>query len=392
MKSVKRVILIVLDSVGIGAMPDAVSFGDEGADTLGHIASSVKGFALPNLASIGLGHIEGVSGVEKVANPTGAFARAAEHAQGKDTITGHWEIAGLHHDVRFPYFPDGFPSDMITSFEERIGRKVIGNIPASGTVIIDELGEEHITTGRPILYTSSDSVFQIAMHEDVISLNEQYQICEVAREMLTGKWAVGRVIARPFSGRPGAFKRTSNRKDYSIAPPGMTVLDHAAEAGLPVTGVGKISDIFCGQGITSSLKTKDNDEGITRTIGQMAVQEGGIIFTNLVDFDMLFGHRRDVEGYAQCLISFDRRLPEILSALRDGDLLLLTADHGNDPTYMGTDHTREFVPVLAYGSGVKSGSNAGTRNSFADIGATLSEHLAIPSTPFGQSFYAHIHL
>jgi len=391
MRQSNRVILVVLDSVGIGAMPDAAVFGDEGADTLGHIARDVPGFSLPNLESLGLGCIEGVSGITPTAAPRGAYGRAGEHAYGKDTITGHWELAGLHHEIRFPYFPEGFPTDMIRGFEERIGRTVIGNIPASGTEIIDELGEEHLRTGRPIVYTSSDSVFQIAMHEGSIPLSEQYQICEVAREMLSGKWAVGRVIARPFTGTPGSFTRTSNRRDYSIVPPGRTVLDLAAKAGLPVTGVGKIADIFSNQGVTASLKTKDNEEGITRTWGQMQTQEGGIIFTNLVDFDMLYGHRRDPKGYAECLMAFDRRLPELLSALRDGDLLLLTADHGNDPTFRGTDHTREYVPVLAFGPGVIPGAAIGTRTSFADVGATISAHLSIPSTNYGESFYASIH-
>lgn len=386
----RRVILVVLDSVGIGALPDASSYGDEGADTLGHIAAQNRGLHLPHLAELGLGHIEGVSGIPRTAHPGGAFGRAMEHAKGKDTTTGHWEIAGLHHDLVFPYFPEGFPEALIREFSRRIGRGVLGNKPASGTEIIDEFGEAHMESGSPIVYTSSDSVFQVAMHESVIPLEEQYRICAIARELLTGEWAVGRVIARPFTGTPGAFRRTSNRKDYSISPPGSTIIDHVSAAGLPATGVGKISDIFAGQGLTTSFKTADNAEGIDRTIALAREGGRGLVFTNLVDFDMLYGHRRDPAGYAECLEAFDARLPELMGALHAGDLLILTADHGNDPTFRGTDHTREYIPILCAGPGVRAGASIGTRRSFADIAATIAEYLAVPAPPAGTSFYAEI--
>jgi phosphopentomutase len=386
----KRVVLVVLDSVGIGEAPDAAAFGDAGSDTLRHIAERVAGFKVPNLARLGLAGIEGLSYLPVSGSFNGAFGRAVEVAKGKDTTSGHWEIAGLHHDLIFPYFPEGFPAAFIAEFEKRIGRKIIGNKVASGTEIIDELGDEHVRTGSPIVYTSSDSVFQIAMHESVIPIEEQYRICSIAREMLTGDVAVGRVIARPFTGSSGAFKRTANRKDYSVLPPGDTLLDKVKASGLPVGAVGKIYDIFAGQGVTESLKTADNNEGIDKTIELMRRQKGGLIFTNLVDFDMLFGHRRDPQGYASCLMEFDARLPEILSALKPGDLFILTADHGNDPTFRGTDHTREYVPIVVAGSIVASGASLGTRSTFADIAATAAAHLGISSTLYGTSFYADI--
>lgn len=386
----KRVVLVVLDSVGIGEAPDAEVFGDSGSNTLGHIAEHVSNFSIPHLAQLGLAGIEGVDYLPLPEAFAGAFGRAMEVARGKDTTSGHWEIAGLHHDLLFPYFPEGFPPEIIAAFESRIGRSIIGNKVASGTEIIEELGDEHVRTGSPIVYTSSDSVFQIAMHEIVIPIEEQYRICSIAREILTGDVAVGRVIARPFTGVSGAYKRTANRKDYSVLPPGNTLLDLVKAAGLPVGAVGKIYDIFAGQGVTESLKTADNQEGIDRTIELMQRQSGGLIFTNLVDFDMLFGHRRDPKGYATCLMEFDARLPEILAALRTGDLLIITADHGNDPTFRGTDHTREYVPVVIAGSTVKAGMNIGTRSTFADMAATAAEHLGIPSTLYGTSFYADI--
>jgi phosphopentomutase len=325
---------------------------------------------------------------------TGAFGRAKEVAKGKDTTSGHWEIAGLHHDLVFPYFPQGFPDDFIAEFESRIGRKIIGNKVASGTEIIDELGDEHVRTGSPIVYTSSDSVFQIAMHEGIIPLEEQYRICAAAREMLTGEVAVGRVIARPFTGNSGAYKRTSNRKDYSVVPPGETLLDKVKSAGFPVGGVGKIYDIFAGKGLTESLKTADNQEGVDKTIELMKRQKGGLIFTNLVDFDMLFGHRRDPIGYAACLMEFDARLPKIIAALKPGDLLVITADHGNDPTYPGTDHTREYIPLIAYTPAQKSGArDIGIRKSFGDVGATVYQALTGELPPHaiaGRSFLSEM--
>lgn len=385
-----RVILIVLDSVGIGALPDAAKYGDEGSDTLGHIIESIPEFDLPNLRSMGLGNIEGVEGFSNADSPSGAFGRAREHAAGKDTTTGHWEIAGLHHDLSFPYFPNGFPQELMSEFESRIGTGTLGNKVASGTVIIDELAAEHFKTGYPIVYTSADSVFQIAMHEDVIPLERQYEICNIARDLLVGDNAVARVIARPFVGTEGNYKRTPNRKDFSLEPPGKTILDLAVQQGLPVTGVGKIKDIFAGQGVSISIKTTDNSDGIDKTIAAMSEDSGGLIFTNLVDFDMLYGHRRDVQGYGEALMLFDRRLPEIQAAMREEDVLILTADHGNDPVHTGTDHTREHVPILVFGDSIQSGAAIGTRNSFADIGATIADILKLGATSAGQSFYDSI--
>ena len=387
----RRVILIVLDSVGVSALADAGQFGDEGANTLGHIATAIPDFRLPNLQSLGLGNIPNTE-LPPAEKPKGAFGRAAEKSQGKDTITGHWEIAGLVPDLVFPYFPNGFPKRLMDEFEAKIGTKTIGNYPASGTAVLDELGEEHMQTGYPIVYTSSDSVFQIAMHEDIIPLKRQYEICQIARDLLVGKDAVGRVIARPFLGTPGNFKRTSNRHDYSISPPGKTVLEYIVEQGQKVVGVGKIEDIFAGIGISANKKSKDNNEGIDHTLAWMATDFNGLVFTNLVDFDMLYGHRRDVQGYAQCLQDFDARLPEILSAMRKDDVLILTADHGNDPTFPGTDHTREYVPLLIFGQSIKAGTDLGTRPTFADIGATIAELLGVKAQLAGNSFLGEIQL
>ncbi len=386
---IKRVILIVLDSVGVGELPDADQFGDVGSNTLGHIARQVPGFDLPHLRAIGLGQLEG-AGLAPVAAPLGAFGRAAEQSRGKDTITGHWEIAGLVPKMVFPYFKDGFPKEIMDRFEALIGTRTLGNYPASGTVVIEELGAEHMRTGYPIVYTSSDSVFQIAMHEDIIPIERQYKICEIARELLQGDWAVGRVIARPFVGTPGNFQRTSNRHDFALDPPTATILDHITDAGQMVLGVGKIMDIFNGKGISANKKSADNQEGIDNTLAWMAIDRPGLIFTNLVDFDMLFGHRRDVAGYARCLQEFDARLPEILAAMQADDVLLLTADHGNDPTFRGTDHTREYIPVLAYGQAVAAGADLGTRSTFADIGATILDMLGIQGETAGQSFWPAI--
>lgn len=385
----RRVILIVLDSVGCGALPDADQFGDAGSNTLGHIAASVPDFALPNLQQLGLGNIPG-TGLPAHPRPDGCFGRAVERSRGKDTITGHWEIAGLVPSLVFPYFPDGFPRSIMDEFERLIGTRTLGNYPASGTAIIDELGAEHMETGFPIVYTSSDSVFQIAMHEDIIPLERQYEICQIARDLLVGDNAVGRVIARPFIGKPGAFVRTSNRHDYAILPPGKTMLEYITEAGMFVKGVGKIEDIFAGVGISENSKTKDNQDGIDTTLVYMEEDFEGLIFTNLVDFDMLYGHRRDVEGYARCLVEFDKRLPDILRAMRTDDVLILTADHGNDPTFPGTDHTREHIPVLVYGDRLADGHDLGTLSAFADIGATILELLGLEGQLDGSSFASQL--
>ena len=387
---VKRVIVIVLDSVGIGALPDAADFGDSGSNTVGHIAGTIPGFRLPNLEKMGLGNISAEVQLPPSEGPSAAHGRAMEQSPGKDTTTGHWEIAGLVLEQPFPTFPNGFPRNFLDKFEAAIGRKTIGNTVASGTVIINELGDEHVRTGQPIVYTSADSVFQIAMHEEVIPIEEQYQICRSAREMLSGPMAVGRVIARPFVGESGNYTRTANRRDFSLTPPGKTVLKLTEEAGKEVMAVGKIWDIYAYDGMTQHIKTANNSEGVDRTLEYLASGEQGLIFTNLVDFDMLYGHRRDPEGYAQCLRDFDARLPELQAAMSKDDVLIITADHGNDPTFSGTDHTREYIPILVYGDSIKAGTHFGTRRSFADIGATVAEMLLLPPTPAGESFYSLI--
>ncbi|SNR87113.1 phosphopentomutase [Anaerovirgula multivorans] len=383
---IKRVVLFVIDSVGIGELPDAIDFGDLGANTLGNIAKDQEGIHLPNLKKLGLGNIDGIKGVDPVSAPLGAFGKSLEVSQGKDTTTGHWEIAGLHLSKPFKTYPDGFPKEVMDLFESKIGRKSLANKPASGTVIIDELGEEHFKTGYPIVYTSADSVFQIAAHEDVIPLEELYTMCKIAREIMMGDHAVARIIARPFIGTPGNFTRTSNRRDFSLNPPQETVLDIAKKHELDVIGVGKIEDIFNGQGITEAIHTKDNMEGIEETINYLHKNNKGIIFTNLVDFDSKYGHRRDAKGYKQALEEMDSRLPDIMNAMKKEDILIITADHGNDPTYKGTDHTREYIPIVIYGPSIKNNVNIGTRKTFADIAATISDVLNIPNTGKGTSF------
>lgn len=383
---IERVILFVLDSVGIGAMPDAEAFGDFGVNTLKSIATSSEHFEIPNLIKLGLGHIEGIDYIEKVDAPIGAYGRSLEASNGKDTTTGHWEIAGLYIEQAFKTYPEGFPKHIIDVFEAKTGRKVLCNKPASGTVVLDELGEIHMKTGSPIVYTSADSVFQIAAHEDIIPLEELYQMCQIARDMLVGDDQVARVIARPFIGEPGNFQRTSNRRDYSIKPFEKTVLDYAKEAGLSVKAVGKIVDIYDGEGITHDVHTKDNMDGVNQTLNYLKESFKGILFTNLVDFDAKFGHRRDVDGYRKAIEEVDARLPELLSAMNSTDLLIILADHGNDPGYKGSDHTREYIPLLIYGEKVKAGVNIGTRKTFADVAATLSDILEIPATPYGTSF------
>jgi phosphopentomutase len=387
---IKRVILFVLDSVGIGALPDSEKFGDIGVNTLGHIAESTDNFKIPNLMKMGIGNIDGVDYIQADENPIGAFGRSLEASNGKDTTTGHWEIAGLYIEQPFKTYPDGFPDYIIDEFEAKIGRKILCNKPASGTVVLEELGEEHMRTGSPIVYTSADSVFQIAAHEDIIPLSELYNMCQIARDMLMGEDQVARVIARPFIGKPGNFQRTSNRRDYSIKPYQKTVLDYAKEAGLKVKAVGKIVDIYDGEGITDDVHTKDNMDGVDQTLNYLKEDFQGILFTNLVDFDAKFGHRRDIPGYRGALEEVDARIPELMAAMKPTDMLIILADHGNDPAYKGSDHTREYIPLLIYGEEIKAGVNIGTRKTFADVAATVSDILNISATPYGESFKGEI--
>lgn len=381
-----RVIWLVLDSVGIGAMPDAVEYGDEGSDTIGNIARRHK-LALPNMQRMGLGNIKPVPGLPPAEHPAGAYGKCRLASPGKDTTTGHWEMAGIILQKPFPIYPHGFPREIIETFESRIGRRILGNKPASGTEIIQELGAEHIRTGSPIVYTSADSVFQIAAHEEVIPLADLYRICEIAREILQGPNKVGRVIARPFEGSPGHFTRTANRHDYAVPPPEGMLLDRLAQQHVPVYAVGKISDIFLGRGITHSVKTKNNVDGMQRTVGAMRDLPGGLIFVNLVDFDQQYGHRNDVPGYAAALEAVDRWLPSL--DLQKGDLLILTADHGCDPTTPSTDHSREYTPLLVYGQNVKPAISLNTRGTLADIGQTVAENFDT-SIAAGQSFLHEI--
>lgn len=386
----KRVVLIVLDSVGIGELPDADKYGDKGTNTLGHIAEKYPILQIPNLIELGLGQIDLNNPIGKTENPQAAFGKAAEVSSGKDTTTGHWEIAGIILEKPFPIFTEnGFPKEFIETFEKAIGTKTLGNISASGTAIIDELGDEHIATGHPIVYTSADSVFQIAMHEGIIPIERQYEICKIAREMLVGEFEVGRVIARPFEGKSGNYKRTGRRKDYAILPP-ETVLDVLKAEEKDVYAIGKINDIFAEKGISRYKKTATNLEGLKDTIVAIKNPKESFVFTNLVDFDMLFGHRRDVIGYAKCLEEFDRFLPEILNNLHENDLLIITADHGNDPTHLGSDHTREYIPILNIGKNIKKGVNIGIRNSFADIAATIAEYLEVDYKTQGKSYLSLI--
>jgi len=382
----KRVIIIVLDSAGIGELPDAAEYGDEGSDTLGNIAAAVSGFSLPNLQKLGLGNIDGIVGFRAVERPLGCYGKMAERSAGKDTTTGHWELAGITLRKPFPLYPEGFPEEVVRQFEKQIGTKTLGNYPASGTVIINELGHQHVKTGYPIIYTSADSVFQIAAHEDIIPVERLYEICMIARRILTGEHAVGRVIARPFTGTEGNYTRTANRRDFSLEPPGKTLLDYVKEAGLEVRAVGKIDDIFAGRGITESVHTTDNMDGVDKTLGYIREEFGGLIFTNLVDFDMKYGHRNDPEGYAKALKEFDDRVPEILEALKEQDILFITADHGCDPTTASTDHSREYVPLLVYGRRIRSGVNLGIRKTFSDLAQTAAGILGIGGRFDAESF------
>ncbi len=386
MSHVNRVILIVLDSVGIGALPDADRYGDAGSHTLANTARAVGGLRLPNMGRMGLGRLADILGVPPDPAPIGAFGRMAEASAGKDTTIGHWELMGIYSPRPLPTYPNGFPPDLMRRFEQAIGRGTLGNYPASGTEIIKELGEEHMRTGKPIVYTSADSVFQIAAHEDVIPIEELYAMCRTARALLTGEHNVGRVIARPFVGEPGHFTRTERRRDFSAPPPAPTVLDSLTSAGIPVIAVGKIEDIFAGQGITEAVHTKDNADGMDQTLAYMDRVERGLIFTNLVDFDMVYGHRNNAEGYARALEEVDARLPEFQARLRPGDVLILTADHGCDPTTPSTDHSREYVPLLVAGPGIRAGVDLGTRPTFADLGATVAEFFGVRGTGFGTSF------
>jgi len=386
MNKINRVILIVLDSVGIGELPDAADYNDTGSNTLGNIARLHPDFSIPNLVEMGLGNIDPENEIPITKDPTASYGKANEQSAGKDTTTGHWEISGLILDKPFPTFPNGFPDDFIAAFEKRIGHKTIGNKTASGTTIINELGNEHVKTQRPIVYTSADSVFQVAMHEEVFPIEQQYDICQIAREMLSGAMEVGRVIARPFVGFNGQYTRTSRRKDFAVLPPD-NILDAISSQKKEVYAIGKIVDIFAGKGITNYVKTANNQEGIDETIRAIKSTTNGLVFTNLVDFDMLFGHRRDIPGYANALMEFDKRLPEITGALRPDDLLIITADHGNDPSAPGTDHTREYIPILNYSPNIFTGKNIGVRNSFADIAATIADALDVPLKTAGLSYY-----
>lgn len=381
-----RVILIVLDSVGCGDAPDAPAYGDSGANTLQNIATAVGGLSLPNLAAMGLGNLTHIAGTPPSTDASGAFGRLTELSAGKDTTTGHWELAGLILTNPFPTYPNGFPREIIAPFEAQIGRSILGNYPASGTEIIKELGEEHLRTGNPIVYTSADSVFQIAAHEEVIGIDNLYEMCRTARELLVGDFAVGRVIARPFVGGPGAFKRTERRKDFSLEPPADTILDVVKAAGQKVMGVGKIEDIFAHRGLTDSKHTYNNMAGVNAILEFMAEAGPGLIFANLVDFDALYGHRNDPVGYAAALEAFDQRVPEIISSLRAEDVLIITADHGNDPTTAGTDHTRERTPILICGDRIKRNLDLGTRASFADVAATIADLLGVKWAGVGSTF------
>lgn len=380
----KRVFLIVLDSVGIGEMPDAAEYHDEGSNTL-KAASSSKFFHMPNMKKLGLFNIDGVEIGEKEAAPTGAFARMTEQSKGKDTTIGHWEIAGMISRRPLPVYPNGFPKEIIEEFSRRTERDVLCNRPYSGTEVIKDYGEEHIKTGDLIVYTSADSVFQIAAHENVVPVQELYRYCEIAREMLQGEHGVGRVIARPFIGEDGHFTRTTNRHDFSLQPPQTTMLDQLKEEGLDVIGVGKINDIFAGKGITEFVRTTGNADGIEKTISYFKKDFTGICFVNLVDYDMLYGHRNDVDGYAKALTYFDEKLPEILAAMKEEDLLMITADHGCDPSTPSTDHSREYTPLVMAGAGIRPGTNYHTRGSFADIGATVLDYLGIDPKISGTS-------
>jgi phosphopentomutase len=384
-----RVIVIVLDSVGVGALLDADVYGDEGSNTLGNIARQVP-LRLPTLRGLGLDRIVEIGPPVSIEPSQAAIGRMAEASKGKDSVTGHWEMMGIVLDRPFPVFPNGFPKELIDAFEQRIGRGTLGNYAASGTKIIDDLGAEHMRTGKPIVYTSADSVFQIAAHEDVIPIDEQYRINSIAFELVVGGYGLGRVIARPFVGQPGGFSRTANRRDFAMTPTTETVLDRLKAGHVPVVAVGKIDDLFAGRGITRAIHTKSDDEGVDVVSSEMASMSRGLIFANLVDFDTLYGHRNDVSGYAANLERFDARLKDLLPRLRHDDLMVITADHGNDPTTSSTDHSREHVPLLVSGPAVKAGINLGTRATFADVGQTIADNFGVGTMKRGTSFLLEI--
>lgn len=384
---IKRVIWIVLDGVGMGELPDAAEYGDVGSNTISNTSKAVGGLKLKNLASLGLGNIDGMKYIDRVDRPMGCYGRLGEISKGKDTTTGHWEMVGIHVEQPFPTYPQGFPEEVISKFLEKIGKeKVLGNCVASGTQIIEELGQEHIKTGNPIVYTSADSVFQIACHEDVVPLEELYKYCEIAREILVGEHGVARVIARPFKGEVGNFYRTANRRDYSIKPPKDNLLVRMVDKGLTTVGIGKIEDIFAGEGIVKSIHTVDNMDGVDKTLEAMEEDNSHLIFTNLVEFDSKWGHRNNYEGFAQGLEEFDARLEEILARMKSDDLLIITADHGCDPTTPSTDHSREYVPLLMYGKNIKSNINLGTSCTFSNIGQTIAEIFDLGKLSIGESF------
>ncbi len=387
---IDRIIIIVLDSVGIGELPDAYKFGDEGSNTLANTARAVGGLNVPNLESFGLGKIDNILGLSKEVDARAFYGKMIEASAAKDTTSGHWEIMGVITEKPFPTYPEGFPDDVIKEFTTAIGRSILGNKTASGTEIIKELGEEHIKTGYPIVYTSADSVFQIAACEDVIPIESLYEMCDCARDILKGEHNVGRVIARPFIVENGIYTRTERRKDFSLLPPEETVLDKAVKKGYEVVGVGKIGDIFAHRGLTREIHASNNRDGILKTIESIRENFKGIIFTNLIDFDMKYGHRNNPEGYAEALEAFDKSLPEIVDALKTGDVIIITADHGCDPTTLSTDHSREYVPLLVFGKKLNKPRSLGIRNSFADVGATVSEVLLESRLDKGESFFTEL--
>lgn len=387
----KKATLIVLDSLGVGALEDSEKYGDIGVSTINHIKENYPNLNIPNLQKLGFCNIDGVmNGEMKIDNPIGAFGKSKEISKGKDTITGHWEIAGINTEVPFQTYPEGFPKEFMDLFHKEIGSETLGNYPASGTEIIEELGPEHEKTLKPIVYTSSDSVFQIAANVDLIPLERLYEMCEIARRLLVGKWACGRVIARPYIIEDGKRKRTSDRHDYAVSPTDVTVLDNINKAGKKVYAVGKINDIFNGIGITEYVKTKNNEDGVDKTIEALKMPFEGFIFTNLVEFDSEYGHRRDPVGYGKAIEAFDKRLPEIMNAMGDEDILILCADHGNDPTYKGSDHTREYIPIVVYGKNIKEGKAIDVRETFADLGATVADFLGASPAKIGKSFLGEI--
>lgn len=388
---INRVIWIVLDSVGMGELPDANRFGDVGSDTIGNTSKAVGGLKIQNMVKLGLGNIEGIHNVDKTETPLGCFGRLAEISDGKDTTVGHWEMAGIYSPNPFPTYPDGFSEELLNKFMEKTGIKgILGNCTASGTEIIQQLGDKHVNTGYPIIYTSADSVFQVAAHEDVIPIDELYRICRIARELFQGKDGLARVIARPFTGKSGMYERTANRRDFSLKPPYDNVLNKLRDKNFDVIGVGKIEDIFDGEGITESVHTKDNQEGVDVTIDFMNKDNVGLIFTNLVEFDSKWGHRNDFKGYAEGLRQFDERIPQIIAAMKKTDLLIITADHGCDPTTASTDHSREYVPLLVYSKDIRNNINLGTGKTFADIGQTIAEIFELEPFKIGESFWSKI--